>query len=100
MRPIVLATLIALAGCTAPYTVASSNPYPPPPPPRAEVVPVSPVSEDQLIWRPGHWNWDNAGGYVWEAGQYVPLAGHGRSWLIGYWSNVGGNWVWVPAHWV
>ena len=91
---------LMLAGCVAPARVQFANPYPAPPPPRAEIVPKAPVTEDQVIWQPGHWDW-LGNGYEWRAGRWVKAAGHGSAWLQGYWSNSStGTWLWIPAHWV
>jgi hypothetical protein len=89
-----------LAGCTAPIPQSAANPYPPAPAVQAEVIPKPPVSEDPLIWQPGHWDW-TGGSYVWTPGAWEPREGHGTSWQDGYWSQgPGGQWVWIPAHWL
>jgi hypothetical protein len=75
------------------------NPHPPPPPLLAETIPKPPVTEQLLIWRPGHWDW-NGSGYIWSPGQYVPREGHGSLWLEGHWQRSGASDVWVPAHWL
>lgn len=89
------ATALGLGGCA---TTAASPP-PPPPPPQAEVRPLPPVSAQALVWQPGHWTWAN-GGFVWEAGRYVPAAGHSTEWQPGYWAQTAGGWTWRPAHWM
>lgn len=89
--------LSLLTGCAAP-TTAAGNPFPPPPPPRMEAVPKPPVSGEQLLWQPGHWDW-NGNGYSWQSGEYVPAAGHGNLFQPGYWSQTPSGWVWVKAHW-
>ena len=92
-----LAGGFALAGCAVPAGVAY-NPYPQPPPVRAEVIPQAPVSEDVMIWQPGHWDWAGTG-YLWREGRWVQREGHGTGWQDGYWTNASGSWAWVPAHW-
>jgi hypothetical protein len=96
-----LLLVLGTAAACAPTSgqMASGNPYPPPPPVRTEVIPKPPVSEEPLIWQPGHWEWEGSG-YAWRQGQWVPRAGHGTQWQDGYWSNQGGTWTWVPGHWI
>jgi len=98
-RILALATTLAAAGCVV-AAPPGANPYPPVPPLQAEMVPKPPVSEDPLIWQPGHWDWIGRS-YVWDPGQWVPKAGHGENWQSGYWTtSPSGPWVWVPAHWL
>jgi hypothetical protein len=104
-RPIRLAVFLLVLGSAAACTqgaqtpVASANPNPPPPPVRTEVIPKPPVSEEPLIWQPGHWDWEGTG-YAWHEGEWVKRAGHGTEWQDGYWANQNGAWSWVPAHWM
>jgi hypothetical protein len=98
MAWLIVATL-AVSGCAAPAAVGLNPPLPAPPL-LAETVPKPPVSEDPLIWQPGHWEW-SGGSYVWSAGLWVKREGHGTNWQDGYWApGPTGGWVWVPAHWV
>ena len=97
--PFLLAASLALAGCAVVPVGAAYNPYPQPPPVRAETIPLPPVSEQPLIWQPGHWDYDGQG-YTWREGRWVERAGHGTQWQDGYWSNATGSWAWVPAHWL
>jgi hypothetical protein len=99
-HPLTVAALIAilLAGCTAPPTTTTVDAHPPVPAPLPETMPKPPVSAEGLIWQPGHWDWTGAG-YVWQAGQYVPAAGHGDLWMQGYWDHTQAGWTWQPAHW-
>jgi hypothetical protein len=97
-----LAVVLGLAAACAQSgsaVVAGANPNPPPPPVRSEVIPKPPVSEDPLIWQPGHWDWEGTG-YAWRAGEWVKRAGHGTEWQDGYWVNQSGNWTWVAGHWM
>ena len=89
---------LGLAACAIPRGNAY-NPNPLPPPPRAETIPKPPVTEELLVWQPGHWDWTGAG-YVWEPGNYVGRDGHGTLWLDGHWVTQDGGWAWVPGHWV
>lgn len=95
---VVLAVLLVtgpmLSGCVATATMP-----PLPPPPQAEIVSKPPVSDQALVWQPGHWD-QMAGGYAWTPGTWVAQAGHGRLWQEGAWSNITGPWVWMPARWV
>jgi hypothetical protein len=70
-----------------------------PPPGRSETIPKPPVSEQPLVWQPGHWDW-TGGSYAWRPGQWVLRAGHGTLWQDGYWAREGGTWVWIPGHWL
>jgi hypothetical protein len=99
-RRAALLTLLALAGCeTPPPPPETANPNPPPPPPRVETIPKPPVSEDLLVWQPGHWEWAGTG-YVWQAGEYVKLDGHTNQYMPGYWDKQNGAWVWLAGHWL
>jgi hypothetical protein len=92
-----LAALGLLAGCAS-NSGPGSNPYPPVPAPLAETMPKPPVTGQELVWQPGHWDW-NGTGYVWQPGQYVPAAGHGRLWQPGWWAHTPSGWQWQPPHW-
>ena len=96
-----MAGMLALSACAqSPNTPAmSANPYPPPPPVLDEARPKPPVTEDELLWQPGYWDWTGSG-YVWRHGEYVKRAGHGSEWQEGYWTNTSGKWEWDRAHWL
>ncbi len=88
-----LTTVLLLAGC------GSSLPgYPAPPVLPAESIPLPPVSEDPLVWRPGDWLYVG-GSYRYEPGRYVPAAGHGLLWTRGHWTGARGSYVWVDGAW-
>ena len=93
MRIAAFLLALSLGACVA------TPPYPGVPPLRDDPMPKPPVTGEQLLWQPGHWDW-NGSGYMWMPGQYVPAAGHGGSWMQGWWSQVDGIWRWEPAHWV
>lgn len=118
---LVLAPLLGLAGCyvapapTAPVTVtpippAVATPVPPavvgtpgpcplvPGPAQTDVQSLPPVSEQPLLWQPGHWDW-NGTSYVWAPGTWVPRDGHGTVWQPGYWAMGNVGCAWVPGHW-
>ena len=66
---VVLLGASLLAGCATQNTpTAAANPFPPVPPPMTETIPKPPVSGEQLLWQPGHWDW-NGSGYVWQPGE-------------------------------
>ncbi len=85
-----------LAACVA--RVPAANPYPPVPTAAVEVVPKPPVSATQLVWQPGHYEW-NGSAYVWYSGAYVQQLGQGQLWQPGYWTIGPSGWVWLPGHW-
>jgi hypothetical protein len=91
----------SLGACVPPPVMAGApaNPYPPPPPMQPEQRPLPPVSEQQLVWRMGGWEWAGTG-YVWQPGQWEPLAGHSNQYLPGHWTAVNGTWVWERGHWL
>ncbi|MBX5454645.1 MAG: hypothetical protein K6U10_12020 [Acidobacteriia bacterium] len=89
---------LVLAGCAAQPSAPAQPPYPPVPAVKAEKIPLPPVSEDPLVWQPGHWDW-NGSTYTWQPGKWVPRAGHGTMWQDGYWAKKDNTWSWVPAHW-
>ena len=92
-----LAGAILLAGCAAPPAPPG---YPVPPPLPAEILPLPPVSDAPLVFQPGDWVF-TGGSYRYEAGHYVPAAGHSRNWMFGRWAPNGTPLpVWVPGHWV
>lgn len=88
-----LATALFLAACAAP---PPRVPVPPALP--AEAVPLPPVSDQALIWQPGDWVYV-AGSYRYDAGHYVPAAGHGNAWAFGHWIGAQGQYAWVPGGW-
>ncbi len=92
MRLPTLLAVLFMAACTA------QPPYPAVPALRTEAVPKPPVTTEQVVWQPGHWDW-SGGGYIWSPGQYVPVAGHGLNWRPGWWSLSDGMWHWEPPHW-
>lgn len=97
--PVLLGAAIALTACATEGGGTGYNPYPQPPPVRTEEIPKPPVSEEPLIWQPGHWDWSGSG-YIWRDGHWVKRGGHGTQWQDGYWTPQGGTWTWVPAHWL
>ncbi len=94
----VVAVVLVLTACVAPAN-PGPLPYPPVPVPKAEVVPKPPVSENPLIWQPGHWEWSGHG-YDWTDGSWEPRGDHSATWQDGSWGQENGRWVWRAGHWV
>ncbi len=100
---LVFGCLLALAGCVPPppppptFIGPPPNPNPPVPPPLTEVRPLPPVSEAQMVWRMGDWEWTGAG-YVWQPGAWELLDGHSNQYLIGHWVANGTTWTWERGH--
>lgn len=88
-----LVSLALVTGCV------EQRPFPTPPPLPAEILPLPPVSQTQLIWQPGDWTYAG-GSYRYEAGRYVPAEGHSRQWMFGHWAPDPSGPVWVPGHWL
>ncbi len=88
--------LLALGACvnagppTTNGVVVVPNPFPPVPPP---------PTEDQLVWRPGEWEWADSG-YTWRPGEYEKLDGHSNQYLPGHWAAQGNAWLWERGHWL
>ena len=86
--------LALLAGCAGQLP----NPNPPVPALLPETQSLPPVTSEQLIWQPGHWDWTGSG-YAWAPGQWVTAANHGPLWMPGFWDQTAGGWVWRAPHW-
>ncbi len=101
LRPLAMCTLLALVlgGCTTVRENAGACPVAPPT--QAEIIPKPPVSEVELLWQPGHWDW-NGQTYNWRDGSWIPRDGRTNQWLPGYWDRkeMPGPCNWVPAHWM
>ncbi len=95
-RLLVLAGLLALAGCV---------PLPPPgvmivavrpPAYRYEVVSVAPGPD--YFWITGYWAWGGAE-YYWVPGHWEPRPHPRAVWVPGRWRGVRHGWYWAPGHW-
>jgi hypothetical protein len=87
--------VFAVAGC------ADRDPCATAPRVKSETIPLPPVSEDQLIWQPGHWDW-NGSDYSWHEGKYARMEpGQSNMWVPGWWElpKDSRSCVWNPAHW-
>jgi len=88
------AVIASLAACTQPLGAP-----PQVPPLQSETIPLPPVSATEIVWRPGHWNWDG-GGYRWVPGEWIPRTVQTNLWRPGFWQQSAGGWVWQPAGWM
>lgn len=90
--------LLALGACSVQQDVAAC---PKPPERKAEVIPKPPISEQVMLWQPGHWDYSN-GNYIWAPGQWIPRGNRSGQWFDGYWTRdaAPSPCHWVPAHWL
>ena len=88
-----MAAALLVTGCVAPAPV-----FPQPPSLPTEAIPLPPVSDERQIWQPGDWIY-TGGSYRYEAGRYVPAAGHGTNWVFAHWSGTPAGYTWVPGGW-
>lgn len=87
-----LAAALVLAGCGSQMASYPSAPALP-----AETIPKPPVSEAELVWRPGDWLYVG-GSYRYDPGHYEPRSDH-TLWTRGHWTGTRGNYAWVPGAW-
>ena len=102
LAPLLLGVAAALPGCAPDTPVVAGpgpNPNPPVPPRREETRPLPPVSEDQMVWRMGGWEWVGSG-YVWRDGEWEKLGTHSNEYLPGHWKIENNAWVWERGHWL
>lgn len=90
--------LLALTGCSVQQDVSAC---PKPPARKAEVIPKPPISEQVMLWQPGHWDY-SGGNYAWAPGQWIPRGNRSGQWFDGYWTRdaAPSPCHWVPAHWL
>ncbi len=90
--------LLPLAACQTVDRETGACPVPPSP--KSEERPKPPVSEEEQIWQPGHWDW-SGGSYAWRPGVWMKRTG-GNLWMDGHWTRdqVPAPCYWVPPHWV
>lgn len=51
------------------------------------------------LWEPGHWQWVG-GQFAWVPGHYIVRQPAWRGEFVhGHWDRRGAEWVWVPGHW-
>lgn len=62
------------------------------------VQPMCPAPN--LMWTPGHWQWDpDFGDYYWVPGAWVPVPYVGALWTPGYWGWSNGLYMWHAGYW-
>ena len=95
---LVLIGMLPLAACESYERETGICPVAPPM--KAEEQPKPPVSEDEQLWQPGHWDWDGRT-YAWRPGVWILRAG-GNLWMDGHWTRdqIPAPCAWVPSHWV
>jgi hypothetical protein len=72
-----------------------------PPAPVDEVPPEYKPDDDDAIWIPGYWAWDEErDDFLWISGVWrVPPPG--QRWVAGYWQATSDSrWQWVPGFWI
>jgi hypothetical protein len=90
---------LLLGGCQTAEKEVSACPTVPPN--KVEGIPKPPVSEDPLLWQPGHWDW-NGSSYSWREGVWIKRNGRGNQFMEGHWERdtVPNPCNWVPWHWL
>lgn len=70
-----------------------------PPEPVDEVPPEYRPEEEQAVWVPGYWFWDDErSDFIWISGVWrIPPPN--RQWVPGYWHEVDGRYQWVAGFW-
>lgn len=70
-----------------------------PPEPIEEIPPDQRPQEEEAVWIPGYWGWDeNHKGFVWISGVWrVPPPG--AEWVPGYWAKAEDGYQWIAGYW-
>src|SRR5262245_2611238 len=70
-----------------------------PPDPVNEVPSDQKPADEDVVWIPGYWGWDEGQqDFIWVSGFWrVPPPD--RQWMPGYWQAVEAGWQWVPGYW-
>jgi hypothetical protein len=70
-----------------------------PPDPIPEAPPDQKPADQDAVWIPGYWAWDNTSqNYLWVSGIWrVPPPA--KQWVPGYWNQADGGWQWVAGYW-
>ena len=64
-----------------------------------EIPPEAQPAEENAIWIPGYWAWDE------ERDDFIYVSGvwrvppDGRRWVPGYWTEAAGGWQWISGFW-
>jgi len=70
-----------------------------PPDPIQEVPPDQKPADDQVIWIPGYWNWDDeAKDFLWVSG-FWRIPPPNCQWMPGNWQQVQDGWQWTAGFW-
>jgi hypothetical protein len=86
----------AVVAPPAPTTAIAVAPTAPPPP-EVETPPLAPPGAN-LVWDPGHWNW-NGSNFVWVAGTFIERPAATAALVPGHWEQRVDGWDWIPATW-
>jgi hypothetical protein len=69
-------------------------------PPEIPVYDQPPPPQDNLIWTPGYWAWnEEVGDYYWMQGTWVAAPIVGYLWTPGYWIVERGAFAWREGYW-
>jgi hypothetical protein len=68
-------------------------------PPALPVYEQPPCPAPDLMWTPGHWDYDPVDGYFWVPGAWVPAPYVGALWTPGYWGWSGGQYAFRAGYW-
>jgi hypothetical protein len=70
-----------------------------PPEPIEEIPPEARPTEENAVWIPGYWAWDeDRDDYLWVSGVWrVPPPD--RRWVPGYWTEAGDGYQWISGFW-
>ncbi|HPM82517.1 MAG TPA: hypothetical protein PLF81_17555, partial [Candidatus Anammoximicrobium sp.] len=70
-----------------------------PPEPIEELAAEAKPAEENVIWIPGYWAWDEEReDFIYISGVWR-VAPEGRRWVPGYWTQVDGGYQWVSGFW-
>src|SRR5579872_4900228 len=70
------------------------------PPPEIPVYDQPPCPEDDYIWVPGYWAWDDDDeDYYWVPGTWVQAPEQDVLWTPGYWAWSGDHFVFYDGYW-
>jgi len=64
-----------------------------------EAPPDARPDEENVVWIPGYWSWDDdAKDFIWISGVWRVMPPN-LQWLPGYWTQADGGWQWVSGTW-
>lgn len=70
-----------------------------PPEPIEELPPEAKPADENVIWIPGYWAWDeDREDFIYISGVWR-VAPEGRRWVPGYWAQMDGGYQWVSGFW-